>query len=56
MILFVAILNFLFVIGFSFRDKKVPFLRIPAPIMASGYHNVPFYDYLILKPATKTQK
>lgn len=56
MILFVAILNFLFVIGFSFCDKKVPFSRIPAHSMASDHHIVSFCDYLIPKPAAKTQK
>lgn len=56
MILFVAILDFIFIIEFSFCDKKVPFSRISNLSMVSNYHIVPFCDYLILKPATKTQK
>lgn len=53
MILFVTILDFLFVIIFSFCDKKVLFSRIPGLNITPSYHIAPFCDYLISKYARR---
>ena len=56
MILFVTILDFLFVIIFSFCDKKVLFSRIPGLNITPSYHIAPFCDYLISKYARRIFK
>lgn len=53
MIVFIAILDFLFVKIFSFRDKKVLFSRIPRLNIIPSYHIAPFCDDLISKYARR---
>lgn len=56
MIVFIAILDFLFVKIFSFRAKKVLFSRIPHLNVIQSYHIAPFCDYLISKYARRIFK
>lgn len=53
MILFVTILDFLFVKIFSFCDKKVLSSRIPRLNITQSYHIGPFCDFLISKYARR---